>query len=253
LKKLAFLGGCAGLGLAALLATQRGHAADHLDSPTLATSPLADINNVYSWMDGDQLNLAMSVSQGDDESRTFGPDVQYVFHVHSKAMIGVGVPGTGVETRVVCQLASNTSGECWVTDVGARVKDYVKGDPSDPAGVMSKSGKVRMFAGRRSDPFFFNLQGFRTAIATLVTRLGQQPPVSFDPAGCPTGLSAADAQAAAVSLGAQVPGQPPCSMTQRDCFAELNVKIILVQLDRSLVNSGNNFSVGVWASTHATP
>jgi hypothetical protein len=253
LKKLAFLGGCAGLGLIALLATQRGHAADHIDSPTLATSPLADINDVYSWMDGDRLNLAMSVSPGDVESRTFGPAVQYVFHVHSKAMIGVGIPGTGVETRVLCTFESNTSVECWVTDVGGRVKDYVKGDPGDPAGIMSKSGKVRMFAGRRSDPFFFNLQGFRTAITSLVTRFGQQPPVGFDAAGCPSGLAQAEVLAIAASLSAQVGGQPPCSMTQRDCFAELNVKMILVQLDKTLVNSGNNFTVGVWASTHTAP
>lgn len=253
MKKLAFLGGCAGLGLAALLATQRGHAADHLDSPTLATSPLADINDVYSWMDEDRLNLAMSVSPGDVESRTFGPEVQYVFHVHSKAMIGVGIPGTGVETRVLCKFASNTSVDCWVTDIAGRVKDYIKGDPSDPAGITSKSGKVRMFAGRRSDPFFFNLQGFRTTVTSLVTRFGQQPTVAFDAAGCPNGLSAAEAQAAAASLGAQVQGQPPCSTTQRDCFAELNVKIILVQLDKTLVNSGNNVAVGVWASTHTAP
>jgi hypothetical protein len=133
------------------------------------------------------------------------------------------------------------------------MKDYVTGNPTDPAGIMSKSGKVRMFADRRSDPFFFNLQGFRTAVSALVTRFGQQPPVAFDPAGCPTGLNQAEVQAAAASLGAQLPGQPPCSMTQRDCFAELNVKIILVQLDKTLVNSGNNVTVGVWASTHAAP
>jgi hypothetical protein len=29
--------------------------------------------------------------------------------------------------------------------------------------------------------------------------------------------------------------------------------MILVQLDKTLVNSGNNFTVGVWASTHTAP
>ncbi len=203
-------------------------------------------------MDGDKLNLAMSVSPGDVEARTFGPGVQYVFHVHSKAMIGVGVPGTGVETRVLCTFASNTSVECWVTR-GTRLDDYIKGDPSNPAGIMSKSGKVRMFAGRRSDPFFFNLQGFRTTVSALVTRFGQQPAVAFDAAGCPTGLTETEAVAFAASLGAQLPGQPPCSPTKQDCFADLNVRMILVQLDKSLVNTGTNIAVGVWASTHTAP
>jgi hypothetical protein len=252
LKKLAFLGGAAGIGLIALFATQRGHAADHLDSPTLATSPLADINDVYTWMEGSNLNLAMSVSPGDVEAQAFGPGVQYVFHVHSKVALGVNEAGTGTETRVICTFASSTSAQCWVTE-GDVTKDYIAGDPSNTAGISSKSGKVRMFAGPRSDPFFFNLQGFRAATSALVTRLGMAPAVTFDAAGCPDGLTIAEVQGYAASLGAQLPGEPPCSTTQRDCFAELNVEILLVQLDRSLVNTGSNIAVGVWASTHTAP
>jgi hypothetical protein len=252
LKKLAVIGSAAGLGVVALLATQRGHAADHLDSPTLATSPMADINDVYAWMDGSNLNLAMSISPADVEARTFGPDVQYVFHVHSKSMNGIGVPGTGTETRVTCTFASSTSAQCWVTE-GTTVKGYITGDPSNTTGISSEDSKVRMFAGRRSDPFFFNLQGFRAAISGLTTRLGQTPAVTNDAAGCPDSLTVAEVLGFAANLTAQVPGQPPCSATQQDCFAELNVKMILIQLDRSLVNSGTNTTVGVWASTHAAP
>jgi hypothetical protein len=252
-KKLAFLGGAAGLGVLALLAAQhQSHAADHLDSPTLATSPLADINDVYAWMDGTNLNLAMTVSPADDGIRAFGPAVQYVFHVHSKAQLGVGVPGTGTETRVICEFQSDTSGQCWIVE-GDTTKDHVTGNPSSAVGIPSLSGKVRMFAGRRSDPFFFNLQGFRTAINVLSTRLGQTPPVMFDDAGCPGGLTNPEVTAVTTALGAQVPGQPPCSATNRDCFADLNVKVIVVQLDKALVNTGSNFSVGVWASTHTKP
>lgn len=252
MNKLAFLGGAAGLGLAALLATQAGHAADHFDSPTLVTSPLADINDVYAWMDGANLVLAMSVSPADADTRTFAPDVRYVFHVHSKAGLGVGVAGTGVETRVICQFRSNISAECWVTE-GDTVKDYVTGNPTAAAGISSKSGKVRLFAGRRSDPFFFNLQGFRSAIGKLTTRLGQNPPVQFDAAGCPSNLTNPEVTGMAADLGAQIVGQPPCSTISRDCFSELNVRILLVQVDRTLVNSGSNTTVGVWASTHAAP
>jgi hypothetical protein len=255
LKKLAFLGGAAGLGVLALLAVQhQSHAADHLDSPTLATSPLADINDVYAWMDGSNLNLALTVSPADDGTRAFGPTVQYVFHVHSKAQLGVGIPGIGTETRVICELQSDTNGQCWVVDVaGSTTKDHVTGNPSATAGITSSSGKVKLFAGRRSDPFFFNLQGFRRAIELVRLRFGSTPTVTFDAAGCPSNLTNNQVLGFTAALGAQVPGQPPCSPTSRDCFADLNVKVILVQLDKALVNTGSNFSVGVWASTHTKP
>ncbi len=252
MKKLVFLGGVAGLGLAALLATRSGHAADHLDSPTLLSSALADINDVYAWMDGTNLNLAMSISPADAVARTLGPDVQYVFHVHSKPMLGVLVAGTGVETRVVCTFQSNTSGECWVVQ-GDKVLDYVSGDPSSEPGIQSESGKVRLFAGRRSDPFSFNLQGFRAAIGALTARFGQMPAVQLDAAGCPTNLQNAQVQSFAANLGAELAGQPPCAATGRDCFAALDVRVIVVQLDKALVNAGQNHTVGVWASTHTAP
>ena len=166
MKKLAYLGGVAGL-VVALVATQTGHAADHLDSSTLATNPLGDLNDVYVWMNGDAstVNLAMTVSPADPGDRAFGPDVQYVFHVTSKSGLGVLVPD-GNETRVICTFESATSAQCWIAD-GTGTKDYVTGDPSNAAGIKSTSGKVRLFAGRRSDPFFFNLQGFRDAVGAV--------------------------------------------------------------------------------------
>jgi hypothetical protein len=247
-KNLAFLGGVAGLGLAALLAGQLGHAADHLDSPTLVATPMADINDVYTWMDGTKLNLAMTISPVDADARTFGPGVQYVFHVHSKSGIGVGVAGTGTETRVICTFVSNTSAECWVADPAGMVKDYISGDPSNTAGISSNSGKMRLFAGRRSDPFFFNLQGFREAIKAVK---GAVPALMYDAAGCPTNLSNPQVQTVAGNLAAQIPlGEPPCPNATRDCFAGLNVKVILVQVEKSLVTATANTAVGVWASTH---
>ena len=164
-------------------------------------------------------------------------------------MLGVGVAGTGAETRVICSFASNTSAQCWVVE-GSTVKDYVTGDPSDTAGITSQSGKVRLFAGRRSDPFFFNLLGFRAAVTALMNRFGQNPQVQFDAAGCPN-LSTQDAAMIFGLLDDQIASQPQCAATGKDCFANLNVKIILVQLDKSLVNNGQNTAVGVWASTHA--
>lgn len=264
MKKLAYLGGVAGVGLvAALVATQTGHAADHLDSSTLAGNPLADINDVYVWMNGDatKVNLAMSISPADPGDRAFGPDVQYVFHVTSKEQLGVLVPG-GNETRVICTFESSTSAQCWIAD-SSGTKDYVTGDPSNPAGITSTSGKVRLFAGRRSDPFFFNLQGFRDAVGAVRTVANTAGFVA-DAAGCPTACGATDLMcnnsAAAVRdlLGAQRPVPTPapvpaCPDNNRDCFINLNVLAIVLQVDKTLFNSGTNTTLAVWGSTHATP
>jgi len=257
LKKLAFLGGAAGLCAAALLATPitPSLAADHLDAPGVAANPMADINDVYAWMADGKLVLAMTVSPADMPARAFGPSVQYVFHVHSKTGIGVGVAGTGVETRVICTFKSNADATCWVVDPAGggtgTVKDYVTGDPSNPAGITSASGKVRFFAGQRSDPFFFNLQGFRDAVAAVKGRIGTAPPVMLDVAGCPSNLT--DPEVGVVrGLLSETPAvvQPPCPTGVKDCFLGFNVKVVLVQVDKSLVNASANFAVGVWASTH---
>ena len=221
------------MAVVALLAT-KGHAADHVDSPTLATNPMSDITDVYSWMTGSNLNLVMNVSPNDDGTQSFGPAVQYVFHVTSKAGLGVGARG-GTETQVILQFDSDARVECWVTSAGSGTKDYLTGDPSNTAGITSITGKVKVFAGRRSDPFFFNATGFRTAVSSL----GLISPVP-DLAGCPTAIDAAQAMGLRTQL-----------TTGPDAFLTANVMAIVVQLDKSLVNIEPNKTVAVWGSTHA--
>jgi len=232
-KKLASLGGVAGLAVVALLAT-KGQAADHVDSPSLTTNPMADITDVYSWMTGSNLNLVMDVSPLDDGTRSFGPAVLYVFHLTSKPGLGVGAPG-GTETRVLLRFASNTSVECWVTDATG-TKDYVTGDPSNTAGVTSILGKIKVFAGRRSDPFFYNATGFAAAVTAINAFTTNPGP---DPAGCPT-VNPSDALGVRNLLA-----------TGPDAFAAANVMAIVVQVDKSLVTTGTNTTVAVWGSTHA--
>lgn len=216
----------------ALLAT-RGQAADHVDSPSLTGNPMADLTDVYSWMTGSNLNLVMNVSPADDGVRSFGPAVLYAFHLTSKAGLGVGTPG-GTETQVILRFASDTSIQGWVTDTTG-TKDYVTGDPSSTAGVTSLLGKVKVFAGRRSDPFFFNAAGFRTAATSLgMTALNPNRD------GCPTAIDPAQAGGLRVQL----------TSNPSDDFATANVMAIVVQIDKSLVNSGTNTTVAVWGSTH---
>jgi hypothetical protein len=196
---------------------------------------MADITDVYAWMIGSNLNLIMDISPFDDGNHGFDPSVQYVFHLTSKSGLGLEAPGGGTETRVILRFASSTSVEGWVTDAtGTSTKDFVSGDPSATAGVASSDRKLRVFAGRRSDPAFGN----PTGLADALTELGKNLGGTKDPAGCPRILD-------------------PEPLTIRnlltsgnDAFATANVMAIVVQIDKSLVNVAPNRTVAVWASTH---
>lgn len=246
MKKLARYIGAAGLGLSALLFSTDVKAADHLDSPSLTANPLADINDVYAWMTTDgKLNVAMTVSPNDNGTRHFSTAVLYVFHITSKAGLGVGQAG-GTETKIICQFANDLDAKCWIGD--SPVKDYVEGDPSGAAGVTSFDEKVRLFAGRRSDPFFFNLQGFRDAVTAVKGTAG----ITLDAAGCPNNLADAAVAGFRTKLqeGGQAAATAPCATDHADCFKHLKVKAIVLQLDKSLVLEAGQTTVGVWASTH---
>jgi hypothetical protein len=251
LKKLAFLGAALGLGVGAFVATH-SQAADHLDSPSAIANPMADITDVYAWMgsgaDSSKVNLIMDVSPGDPGTRHFDNTVQYVWHVNSVADFSSMTP---TETKVICTFASDTSIQCWVGN-----KDYVKGDPSSTSGLKSADGKIRVFAGRRSDPFFFNFNGFEDAVATVKGAAAGNMIGGATPYGCPL---LTKAQAAGVQALLQEPAvgsartHAPCSGSDADCFARLDVMAIVVQVDKSLLNSGSNTLIKVWGSTHATP
>lgn len=207
-----------------------GRAADRADAA--AVNPMADITDVYAWMTGTNLNLVMDVSPHDPGTTVFGPSVLYVFHLTSKPDIGINNK-TGTETRVICKFASTTSVECWVVS-GSTTRDYVTGDPSNPAGVTSILGKVKVFAGRRSDPASFNQTGFNAAVTTFMGLLG-----TTDMAGCPT-ISPSEGLTLRNTLA-----------TGPDDLAAANVMAIVVQVDKSLVNAPGNSAVAVWGSTHA--
>ncbi len=260
MKKLAFLAGAGALCAAAFYGSPL-RAADHLDGANvkLAANTMADLNDVYTWMtsDGAKVNLALTVSPADDGTRHFGPSIQYVFHVEQHP--GFGMPGT--ETKVVCTFVNDTSGQCWVVAKDGATIDYVTGDLSVVSGRASASNKFRVFAGRRSDPFFFNLTGFTNA-KSVVTSAN----VTDDVNGCPTeidnlAITNATTSALRTALGAtptsSTPGtttatiEGPCPADVADCFADFNVMAIVIQLDKDLVIDTANKFVSVWASTHA--
>lgn len=263
MKKLAFLGAAVGAGLGGLLLWNAPtHAADHLDAPAAASNQMADITDVYAWMDpsAQKVNLVMDVSPADptgtgSAARHFGPSILYVFHVTSTSAFGTA----GTETKVICKFASDTSAECWVGDKG-----YVQGNPMNTDGIASSDGKIRLFAGRRSDPFFFNFNGFVDAV-TAIKAIPTTVPKNA--ASCYAGTNTATettvetnatlvrtklAEAAQGSAGhAPCVGSGSGAGGNRDCFIGFDVQAIVLQVDKSLLNIGSNTVLGVWASTNS--
>lgn len=219
--------------LAALLVTSAALAADHQDGAAVLTDPASDINDVFAWTspDGTKLNLVMDVFPAATSAAKFSNVVQYVFHTSSSPAYGTAPAAT---EDILCTFDTAQVISCWGGG------EYVHGDASSTAGITSTSGKLRVFAGLRQDPFFFNLDGFK-AVASAVH--GAAGSLTFDAAGCPA-LDAATSNALVTQLRSAPGGGAPT-----DHFATFDTLAIVIQIDRALVTKGGS-TVGVWASTN---
>ncbi|HVZ31520.1 MAG TPA: DUF4331 family protein [Polyangiaceae bacterium] len=220
-------------------------AADHGDAPAAANEPTADITDLYAWMSGDasKVNLVLAVDPNAGPGATFSPAVVYHFSISSSQGYGQLQTAAGI----TCKFIDTTNIECWLTggasDPAIRTgNDYVVGDPSSADGLLSKGGGMRVFAGRRDDPFFLNYAGFQAAVKDAVAAA---PMLQKDSEGCPT-LDAATQKHLVVDdlQGDGTPGSQP-----KNAFAGSSVLALVIQLDKRLVTT-NGPVLGVWASTH---
>jgi hypothetical protein len=190
----------------------------------------ADITNIHVWVDGEKLLLTMGVSPGATASGTFPDTLQYALHVESSA----GYGQAGERTDIICTFDAAQTIQCWIGD-----KDYVTGDASAVAGLVSESGAVRVHAGPHADPTFFNLAGLLDAVSELLALL---PALATDPSGCPA-LDAGSSNMILNKLKTTM-GQPA-----EDFYANSNVLALVLELDKSLVTAGGPV-LSVWGSTH---
>jgi hypothetical protein len=128
-------------------------AADHLDSPTVRTDPAADINDVYAFVnpnDPGELVLAATVIPLAGAPTRFSDAVQYRFHIDN------GIAGDETTIRCTFKKAGQVfcSGNNGLAARGA-------------IGGIVTGQHLRVFAGLRDDPFFFDLAAFNTTRTTL--------------------------------------------------------------------------------------
>lgn len=230
----------AGAGLAtAVIHPRLARSADHLDAPN-QMDPAADINDVYTFLDGANAVFAMTVYPAASDTAKFSDAVQYVMHTTSGASFGMA----GNDYNIICTFDAAQAISCW-----AGTDEYVTGNPSAAAGLSSKSGKLKVFAGRRGDPFFFNLAGFRNTDKFVTDNAGA---LTFDDAGCPN-TGAPGTGIGSTVLQPKLKGDPDGGTGAAvDFFEKLNTLAIVVSIDKSLVTKGGQY-VSVWASTHKKP
>lgn len=238
-----------GLGLALIVpagAIAPARAADHIDgSQVMSPDVSADITDTFAWMNDDasKVNLIMNVNHNATTASRFNSAVQYVFHVGAHAAFAPFA--TGTDKVVLCTFAPNGRGQCWLGGTTGGAFDAHVGEidsvTGDEAGVANDAGSMRVFAGLRNDPFFFNLVGF-SAVAATVAGLGAGG-TTGNPFGCPL-LDAGTSAALAAQLAHGEKGADPT-----DTFAGLNVLSIVVQLDKALISDAANPILSVWGST----
>lgn len=218
-----------------LSSTLPASAADHRDGPAVRVDPASDINDVFAWMspDADRVHLAMTVFPFASTGARFSDQVHYVFHTTSQAAYGANEK---VETDVICEFDAAQTIQCWIGD-----EARVQGDASATAGLSGAGGRVRVFAGLRNDPFFFNLNGFNSTASAVVAAAGG---LTFDAAGCPA-LDAATSNALVQQLKSE-----PDGTAAKDDFLGASTLILVLSIDKDLLTQGGDI-LGVWAGTYA--
>lgn len=231
---LKWVGVVAAASVAAAIATPRlARSADHLDGPAVQMDKSTDINDLYTWNDGANAIFALTVFPAAPADAKFSDQAAYVIHTSSGAAFGT----TTSDVDIICTFTAAQVASCWAGD------EYVTGDASQAAGITSTSGKMKVFAGRRADPFFFNLDGFNKVRDTVRTAA---PSLTFDDAGCPQ-LNPATSTLIINTLK-QDPNDASTAPAP-DFFKNLNTLSIVVSVEKSVVTKGGKF-VAAWASTN---
>ncbi|MDX1459798.1 MAG: DUF4331 family protein [Xanthomonadales bacterium] len=148
------------LATTALLASASTFAADHLDGPLVSDDRTADINDVYAFInpnDPGELILAATVFPLAGSSSQFSDAVEYRFNIESSA-----APLTaGTDHQVNCRAMGKRklqSMRCSLagTDTVAGQLNLIN---------VNDTQDLRLFAGLRDDPFFFDLIAFQEPLA----------------------------------------------------------------------------------------
>jgi hypothetical protein len=252
----------AAAGARAAITASGARAADHADGPSATQSLMdlsGDITDVYAFTDANNVDLIMDVGANATTTSKFSNAVQYVFHVNGITGLTDTAP---YQSTIICTFDTAQKISCWLKN-GATTANYVTGDASATAGVTSADGKMKVFAGPRNDPFFFNIQGFRKVTGYVAQNLTALAP-TLTSGGCPQ-LDGPGSPVSSAAVRGLLASKSDGSTPGVDDFAKGgtaaaplgiatlsgNVLALVVAVPKSaLTNNGAKPVLGVWASTH---
>ncbi|MCW3061178.1 MAG: hypothetical protein JWQ02_2999 [Capsulimonas sp.] len=219
---------------AGLVMKARG--SDHADTPAIAAQPGTDLTDVFifpSPSDSTKVVLAMDVHPlipgGGGSSTTFDPSVLYQFKIDNT--------GDNIEDLVIQARFTGTGSTQQVMIAGPAKPDRTGTvttalQPYVTTGVINHgftpSPEIKVFAGAREDPFFFDLNQFFTIFPDRAT------PINGVPVSNPNVPQATSWRA---------PG------AAQDFLAPYNVLSIVVELPKALLAPGTNKKIHVWCTT----
>ena len=207
------------VGLAVGVQAYRVTAADHVDSPLVTADQSADIADVFSFQNGDNLVFAMTLSNAQAAPEIqlgrsiFDPEVLYQFKLDQNGDavedLVIQAVFVGNPTNQVMKVRGPAAPELTGTQARLLVGPSMNVRVSTGAeAIVQQTGDLTLFAGVRDDPFFFDLAQFSAILA------GAAP-------------------------GFNDPGT--------DFFAGLNVYAIVIEVPLALV--GDPAALSVWGTT----
>lgn len=210
-------------------------ASDHGDTIAVVENPATDLTDLYvfpSPENPDNVVLVMDVyglvspDQVDDVS--FDPNVLYEFNIDTN--------GDAVEDQVI-QARFVNAGPNQQVRIAGPVEPEMRGnrtafaDPHGTPGTINRAfnptSGMRVFAGARSDPFFFDINQFCVILPDRCVPFTDQEPV--DNPNEPQAISWRSPEDA------------------ENFFENLNVLSIVVELPKARLGGGQ---IGVWATTN---
>ena len=224
------------IGLAALVVpavlVKRAHASDHADTPNIAANPGTDISDVFMFPSPANPNnvvLVMNVhpliGAGAGPTTSFDPNVLYQFKIDKNK--------DGIEDLVIQAKFSGT-GPNQTVSISGPVKPTTTGSINVQEKPYASTGKIntefaptsgmRVFAGGREDPFFFDLDQFFTIFPDRAT------PITGKPVANPNKPQATSWRPAA-GTGVTNPAQDFLSVHQ------FNVLSIVVEVPRTMLTN----------------
>lgn len=216
-------------------------AADHVDAPAVGSltegSTIADITDYYAFESPSNpdnyvfvcnvLGLTAPSATGD---ASFDEDVMYEFNIDTD--------GDNVEDQVIQAIfrdgnvivfgpvAPGSAGRTsMIAYTGTRIEAPVSTYGNDPE--IAEANGMKLFAGPRDDPFFFDFFRFVDIVNGAGNALGLDVP------------EPADGQAYATSF--QDPGM--------DAFAGTNVLSVVVEVPKSMIGDAGTTSFNSWLET----